>query len=143
LSKLFRGWCIESKPDDPRLSDEAYLAELAWVTEQVEASGCVCCHDSKVLGKQAGEWDIRLGPLWLDSLPDTGLALFAGLADSSTLGAYHPEDNNGFNRDITGIPSAGYCTKAGCKTDPSVCRSGWSCFDLSLFSPDLPAICTN
>ncbi|HEX5659152.1 MAG TPA: hypothetical protein VFX59_18290, partial [Polyangiales bacterium] len=39
--------------------------------------------------------------------------------------------------------TAGYCTKTGCKTDPSVCPSGWSCFDLSLFAADLPAICTN
>jgi hypothetical protein len=95
----------ESKPDDPRLDDPAYLKELGWVSSQIEASGCVCCHDSKVLGKQAGEWDIRLGPLWLDSLSDTGLALFAGLADSSVLGAYHAKDNNGFERDVTGIPS--------------------------------------
>ncbi|HEX5661826.1 MAG TPA: hypothetical protein VFX59_31760, partial [Polyangiales bacterium] len=95
----------ESKPDDPRLSDQPYLDELAWVTSQIEATGCVCCHDSKVLGKQAGEWDIRLGPLWLDSLSDTGLALFAGLADSSVLGAYPPAENYGFNREITGIPS--------------------------------------
>jgi hypothetical protein len=96
----------ESKPDDPRLQDAAYLAELAWVTEQVEATGCVCCHDSEALGgRQAGQWDIRLGPLWLDSLSDSGLALFAGLADSSVLGAYVKEDNFGFDRSITGIPT--------------------------------------
>jgi hypothetical protein len=94
-----------SLPDDPRLDDAAYLAELGWVSEQIEATGCVCCHDSKQLGKQAGEWDIRLGPLWLDSLSDTGLALFAGLADSSSLGAYPAADNNGFERDVTGVMS--------------------------------------
>lgn len=95
----------ESKPDDPRLDDGAYMTELAWVTQEIEAQGCVCCHDSKQLGKQAGEWDIRQGPLWLDSLSDSGLALFAGLADSSSLGAYAAEDNNGFERDLTGIMS--------------------------------------
>jgi hypothetical protein len=95
----------ETKPDDPRLNDQAYLAELGWVTDQVKASGCVCCHDSQVLGKQAGQWDIRLGPLWLDSLSDSGLALFTGLADSSVLGAYHAKDNNGFDRSVTGIPT--------------------------------------
>ncbi len=95
----------ETAPDDPRLQDQAYLDELAWVTSQVEASACVCCHDSRVLGKQAGEWDIRQGPLWLDSLSDTGLALFTGLADSSVLGAYPAADNNGFGRDVTGLPS--------------------------------------
>ncbi|MDB4988223.1 MAG: hypothetical protein JWN04_3401 [Myxococcaceae bacterium] len=96
----------ETDPSDPRLSDGAYLAELGWVAEQIEATGCVCCHDSQNLaGKQAGEWDICLGPLWLDSLSDSGLALFAGLADSSSLGAYAAADNNGFERDLTGIPS--------------------------------------
>jgi hypothetical protein len=93
-------------PDDPRLQDSTYLAELGWVKQQIEATGCVCCHDSKVLdGKQAGQWDIELGPLWLDSLSDSGLALFAGLADSSSLGAYPADDNFGFERDLTGIPS--------------------------------------
>ena len=92
-------------PNDPRLADAAYMKELAWVTEQVAASGCVCCHDSKALGKQASQWDIRLGPLWLDSLSDSGLALFAGLADSSVLGAYRPEENNGFDRTVVGIPT--------------------------------------
>lgn len=95
-----------AKPDDPRLNDTAYLAELGWVKQQIEATGCVCCHDSRVLdGKQAGQWDIELGPLWLDSLSDSGLALFAGLADSSSLGAYPADDNFGFERDLTGIPS--------------------------------------
>jgi hypothetical protein len=32
--------------------------------------------------------------------------LFAGLADSSVLGAYPAADNNGFERDLTGIPSS-------------------------------------
>lgn len=96
----------ETKPDDPRLQDTAYLAELGWVKQQIEATGCVCCHDGRVLdGKQAGQWDIELGPLWLDSLSDSGLALFAGLADSSSLGAYPAADNFGFERDLTGIPS--------------------------------------
>lgn len=95
----------ESDPNDPRLGDQGYLDELAWVTSQVEATGCVCCHDSQVVGKQAGEWDIRKGPLWLDSLSDTGLALFAGLADSSVLGAYPASENNGFDRFVTGLPT--------------------------------------
>jgi len=94
-----------SDPNDPRLEDEGYLAELAWVTEQVEASGCVCCHDSSNADGKAGIWDIQLGPLWLDSLSDSGLALFIGLADSSVLGAYPKEDNNGFDRMLTGLPT--------------------------------------
>lgn len=91
--------------DDPRLNDSAYLRELEWVRQQIAATGCVCCHDSKSLGKQASQWDISLGPLWLDSLSDNGLALFAGFADSSVLGAYKPEDNNGFDRNVVGVPT--------------------------------------
>src|SRR5688500_13336286 len=94
----------EPRADDPRLADPAYMAELKWVTEQVAASGCTCCHDSRIDGK-AGQWDINRGPIWLTTLSDTGLALFTGLADSSVLGAYPPADNHGFDRDKTGIPS--------------------------------------
>lgn len=89
---------------DARLSDAAYLAELAWANEQIAATGCTCCHDGRLPGG-ASQWDIARGPLWLDTLSDTGLALFAGLADSSVLGAYPAADNHGFDRDITGIPS--------------------------------------
>ena len=92
-------------PDDPRLKDAAYMEELAWAKTQIEATGCVCCHDSKSLGKQASQWDVRAEPIWLDSLSDTGLALFAGLADSSVLGAYHADENNGFDRTTIGIPT--------------------------------------
>lgn len=93
----------EAASDDPRLSDTEYLQDLAWVKEQIAATGCSCCHDSRETAPS--QWDIAAGPLWLDSLSDTGLALFAGFADSSVLGAYPPERNYGFARDITGIPT--------------------------------------
>lgn len=89
--------------DDPRLSDAAYLDDLAWVKSQIASSGCVCCHDSRVVA--SAQWDIDRGPLWLDSLSDPGLALFTGLADSTVLGAYPKHENNGFDRTITGIPT--------------------------------------
>jgi hypothetical protein len=95
----------EPRADDPRLQDAAFMRELGWMTEQVEACGCVCCHDSKVVGGQAGQWDIQRGPIWLDTLSDGGLALFAGLADSSVLGAYPREGNFGFDRTATGLPT--------------------------------------
>lgn len=91
--------------DDPRLSDSAFMGELAWVTEQLEASACTCCHDSRVLDGKVGQWDIHRGPIWLDTLSDSGLALFVGLADSSALGAYPAADNHGFDRDRTGVPT--------------------------------------
>jgi hypothetical protein len=80
------------------------MSELAWVTEQVAASGCVCCHDART-GRAPSQWDIRADGVWLDSLSDSGLALFAGYADSSVLGAYEPEDNFGFARARTGLLS--------------------------------------
>lgn len=90
---------------DPRLQDSEFMTELSWVTEQVQATGCTCCHDSSRSDDGAAQWDINLGPIWTDSISDTGVALFVGLADSSVLGAYAPEDNNGFQREATGIPS--------------------------------------
>jgi len=95
----------EPRADDPRLNDADFMRELAWVTEQVAACGCVCCHDSTANAGQAGQWDIRRGPIWLDTLSDSGLALFVGLADSSVLGAYPRADNFGFDRTATGLPT--------------------------------------
>jgi hypothetical protein len=93
------------REDDPRLGDAAFMTELSWATEQVAACGCTCCHDSRVKDGKVGQWDINRGPIWLDTLSDTGLALFVGLADSSALGAYPAKDNFGFDRDKTGIPT--------------------------------------
>ena len=91
--------------NDPRLQDAAFMNELAWVTEQVAATGCTCCHDSSVNNGEAAQWDISFGPIWTDTISNTGVALFTGLADSSVLGAYPPADNNGYQREQTGIPS--------------------------------------
>ena len=95
----------EPSPNDPRLNDAAFMAELEWAKTEIEATGCTCCHDSRVNNGLVGEWDINRGPIWLDTLSDTGLALFAGLADSSSLGAYDRDDNYGFDRTLTGIPT--------------------------------------
>jgi hypothetical protein len=95
----------EPAADDPRIDDAAFMDELAWMTQQVEACACVCCHDSRSFGGRFGQWDIALGPIWLDTLSDEGLVLFAGLADSTTLGAYPAEQNHGFDRTRTGIPT--------------------------------------
>jgi hypothetical protein len=94
----------EPDPNDPRLDDAEFAAKLAWVTEQLAASGCTCCHDS-ASSPTVAQWDVSAVGVWLDTLSDTGLALFAGLADSSVLGAYAPDDNNGFARELTGVPS--------------------------------------
>lgn len=34
-----------------------------------------------------------------------------------------------------------YCTAAGCDGEPDICPEGWSCFDVSQFSPGEPWIC--
>jgi len=94
----------QPQTDDPRLANPAFMQELAWVTEQLEASACVCCHDSNNQGK-AAQWDIGLGPIWTDTISDSGLALFTGVADSRALGAYPAKDNNGFDRSVTGVPT--------------------------------------
>jgi hypothetical protein len=95
----------EPSADDPRLLDPTFMDELGWVTEQVEASGCTCCHDARQNDGLTAQWDIRHGPIWLDTLSDSGLSLFIGLADSSSLGAYPAADNAGFDRSSTGLPT--------------------------------------
>jgi hypothetical protein len=35
----------------------------------------------------------------------------------------------------------GFCTQMGCGDDPSLCPSGWNCFDASVLNPDYPQIC--
>jgi hypothetical protein len=91
--------------DDPRLKDAAYMAEVEWSRAQVAASGCVCCHDAQLAPRGASRWDIRAPGIWLDSVSNEGLALFAGLADSSVLGAYPAAENHGFDRTAVGLPS--------------------------------------
>ena len=90
---------------DARLDDESYMSELAWVTEQVESCGCVCCHSKDIAPDGPSAWYTDAGPLWIDTVTDTGVALFTGIADSAALGAYLASDNNGFDRLTTGLPT--------------------------------------
>lgn len=90
---------------DPRLSDTAYMAELGWVTEQVSACACTCCHTADLPPDGASGWSTDAGPLWIDTLDNDGLAMLAGWVDSSAFGAFPPEDNNGFDRGTTGLPT--------------------------------------
>jgi hypothetical protein len=92
-------------PTSPRLADAAFAGELAWAKSQVSATGCACCHDNRIAPRGSSQWDISASGNWLDTVSDGGLALFAGLADSSVLGAYRPDDNHGFDRTAVGLPS--------------------------------------
>lgn len=90
---------------DPRLADSAYLAEVQWAREQVEASACVCCHSDKLAPKGPSQWFVEADGIWLDSISDSGLAMMAGLVDSTAFGAFPPEENNGFDRNVLGVPT--------------------------------------
>ena len=90
--------------DDPRLSDEAYMAEIQWLTDQVRSAGCICCHDSAA-DRDASGWDVAEEGIWLDGLRDEGLAILSGAVGSEILGAYSAEQNNGFDRDTVGLPT--------------------------------------
>ncbi|MCO4773162.1 MAG: proteinase inhibitor [Deltaproteobacteria bacterium] len=92
--------------DDPRYSDPEWNEEYEWVTGQVEASACVCCH-STVDAPEAGTsgWFLEADGIWTDTLDDDGMAMMAGWVDSTAFGAFPPEENNGFGRDLTGMPS--------------------------------------
>ncbi len=90
---------------DPRLDDPAYVDELAWVKSQVESCACVCCHQTSITPEGAAIWDIDLSGNWVHSFSNYGLAFAGGVLDSSLLGAYPADQNNGFDRTHLGIPS--------------------------------------
>ncbi|MEZ4299210.1 MAG: proteinase inhibitor [Polyangiaceae bacterium] len=90
---------------DARMSDPAYVKELNWVKEQVEACACVCCHQDSVTPEGAGVWDIEGEGNWINTFTPYGLAFAGGFIPSWPLGAYPAEENNGFDRSVTGLPT--------------------------------------
>jgi hypothetical protein len=94
----------ESAPD-PRMQDPAYAAEVAWVKAQTEACSCVCCHQGSRTPAGAAIWDTELDGNFLNSFTPWGLAFMAGFVDSSILGYRPAEENNGFSRETTGMPT--------------------------------------
>jgi hypothetical protein len=91
--------------DDPRLADADYMGNVAWAKQQVEACACVCCHSNVLAPSGPALWYVEAGPIWTDSIRPSGLAMLAGLADSTYLGAFPAKDNNGFDRTALGIPT--------------------------------------
>ena len=108
--------------DDPRLSDEKYMAEVEWLASQVRSAGCICCHDSSE-GRDASGWDVDAEGIWTDGLRDEGLAILAGAVGSEILGAYPAEQNNGFDRDTIGMPTTDI-PRAGAFFDQELQRRG-------------------
>lgn len=90
---------------DPRMDDPAYVAEVDWIKEQVESCACVCCHQDSITPKGAGVWDIEGENNWINTFTPYGLAFAGGFIPSWPLGAYPEEENNGFDRSITGLPT--------------------------------------
>lgn len=120
--------------DDPRLADATWLGELGWVTDQVNACGCVCCHSDALAPQGPGNWYVEAEGVWTDTMWPSGLAIAAGWIDSSLLGAYPASENNGFDRSRSGLPS----------TDPDrmiaffegeLTRRGYSREDFADFTP--------
>ena len=95
---------VETDPADPRLADPAWVAEYTWVTSEVRADACVCCHSSVEVPNGASGWDLE-DPIWTDGLDDDGMAVMAGWVDSTVFGAFAAADNNGFDRSRTGAPT--------------------------------------
>lgn len=91
--------------DDPRYTDLEWQQEYAWVTGQVESSGCICCHSTEVAPDGPSGWYIEADGLWVDTFYDDGMAMMAGWVDSTVFGAFPPEQNNGFARVLTGMLS--------------------------------------
>ncbi len=90
---------------DERLEDPNYVAELKWVTSQIESSACICCHSALEAPLGTSNWYLEAPGNWLASMEDTGVALGANAIPSIAFGAYPPEDNNGFDRIRSGFPS--------------------------------------
>jgi hypothetical protein len=91
--------------DDARLADVAYMTEVDWSRRQVESSACVCCHSDEIAPDGPSQWFVESDGIWLDSISDSGIAMMAGLADSTAFGAFDPSDNNGFDRTVVGVPT--------------------------------------
>ncbi len=95
----------EMAKEDPRLDDPEYVAELDWVKSEIEACGCVCCHDSRLTPEGPSNWYVDAPGNFVAGFFDSGLAFSANVKDTSVLGNFQPENNNGFSRSISGIPS--------------------------------------
>lgn len=92
--------------EDPRMEDPEYVAELEWVKSQIESSACVCCHSTETSPDgRPSNWYTDAPGNFMNTFNDTGLAIGAMWRDSSELGAYPAEENNGFDRTLSGFPT--------------------------------------
>jgi len=97
---------VDTPADDPRYNDKPWNREYAWATQQVESTACICCHTAEHAPETGpSDWHLDVDGIWTDSLDDDGLAVLAGWIDSTAFGAFAPEENNGFARLLTGVPT--------------------------------------
>lgn len=93
-------------PDaESRLADPVYQAEEDWVKDQVTACGCVCCHSDTEAPAGPSGWSIDGPGLLTDGFSADGLAMMSGWDNSELLMSYPTDDNNGFDRWTTGVPT--------------------------------------
>ena len=90
---------------DVRLEDPVYAAEVEWAKGQLESCACVCCHKESVTPAGASVFDTEFPGNFANSFSTYGLAFAARAFDSSFLGNFPASDNNGFSRDVAGLPS--------------------------------------
>ena len=91
--------------NDPRLQDADYAAELAWVKGQLNSCACACCHKDSITPNGAAIFDTDAAGNFANTFTNYGLAFAARAFDSSYLGNYPAAENNGFSRDVAGLPS--------------------------------------
>jgi len=96
---------FKTPDDDPVWTNPSFLDEVQWAKNQAESCGCVCCHTDSVAPRGASVWDTEAEGIWTDTFSKMGLAIMAGWVDSTALGAHDAEDNNGFDRTRTGLPT--------------------------------------
>ncbi|MFT7579939.1 MAG: hypothetical protein ACI9MR_001606 [Myxococcota bacterium] len=96
---------VTTDENDPRLGDADYMAEVAWLKTEASASACTCCHAASDTPEGAAEWDIEADPIWTDTLSDEALAMIVGYTESASFGYYPADQNNGFDRSKTGLPT--------------------------------------
>jgi hypothetical protein len=96
---------IDAPSPDTRVDDPAWVVEFEWVTGQVASSACVCCHSSELAPDGPSGWHLESEGVWLDGVDDDALAMLAGWVDSTAFGAFPAEENNGFDRSVTGLPT--------------------------------------
>jgi cytochrome c553 len=85
-------------PDPERLDDP----DLAWSTAQLASCSCICCHNEDGVSAHIWSWDYA--PAWTDTISSERLETLMEYAGHRG-DILQPEENNGFRRDIIGLPT--------------------------------------